>query len=396
MEILITANSPGEIAGWTAPVVKKIKEKRPDVRISVLLLPCAFASGREYETARQIPGVSQVFPVARTLRVILWGGAVPFGKDLRLLHLGGDLFYPVLLKKRLGCRLWSYEWARQKWDRHFEGYFARDELNRQALLDGKIPGKKIHVVGDLLVDSVLFREETAGSLPEHAGLTFCFMPGSRFREITGLLPVFAGTAKKIAERFPGTRFVIPLSPFLDRDTLRDKSPLEPMPDAPGLPVSFDGQIFQIDGGPEILTLSDSVEALKSSDFMMTIPGTSTGEAGALGVPHYCIIPLNRPEDAPYVGLVGMLNLIPVVGKPLKRKIMLGIAENLKLLAQPNLRAGREVVPEKIIHITPEVLLELVEPYLEDKELRGKIRRELLEIYSPLSGAAKNIADRILG
>jgi lipid-A-disaccharide synthase len=395
LEIAITANSPGEIAGWTMPVLRKLKELAPSAQTSILLLPCAFASGREYEAARALEGADRVLPVKETIKLILGFSREKFDPDTRLLHLGGDLFYAALLSRRLSAPAWAYEWAQKKWDGQFQGYFARDEKNRQNLLDRHIPERKIHVVGDLLVDSVMIRR--GDSLPGRAGegLTVTFMPGSRPKELLGLLPLFAGTAEIISRSYPGSRFLVPLSPFIDRSLLERQGEIKPLPDIPGVPIRLEGDRLITPAGVELLVMEDSIRAMGQADFLVSIPGTSTGEAGAMGVPTFCILPINRPEAIPFVGIIGLLDVIPFAGKMLKRKLMLGLKDKFGLMAQPNLRAKREIIPEAKAVVDPGSLFDLINPYLADREKREAMKRELLSLYAPLAGSAGAVAERIL-
>jgi hypothetical protein len=392
---LITANSPGEIAGWTRPLVMKIKEKSPTAKVTVLLLPCAFSSGREYEAASSLEGVDRVFKVKETISLLYSRKKADFDKESRLVHLGGDLFYAAMISGKYKIPAWAYEWAQKKWDGRFVGYFARDEKNREILLGRKIPAEKITVVGDLLVDSVRDRGKNVPQLEKFSGLTITFMPGSRLKESCGLVPFFAGTAELILQSFPDSRFYIPISPFIDKKKLKEASPFKPLPDFSGVEVRYDGERFVTEGGLEIFAPRDSLAPIRDADFVVSIPGTSTGEAGALGTPAYCILPLNRVEDIPFVGVIGMLNLIPLVGRPLKRALMYQVEKKFGLLAQPNLRAGREIIPETRMVITPEKMFELIRPYLENPGLREIIRNDLKKLYDPLGGAAERMADAIL-
>ncbi|MBI2252403.1 MAG: lipid-A-disaccharide synthase, partial [Armatimonadetes bacterium] len=61
MQVLITANSPGELAGWAKPVIFALKKNNPELKIRIILLPCTFASGHEYTAAKEIKGVEEVY-----------------------------------------------------------------------------------------------------------------------------------------------------------------------------------------------------------------------------------------------------------------------------------------------------------------------------------------------
>jgi len=391
MEILITANSPGEIAGWTRPVVKCLMGRDPSLKISVLLLPCSFSSGREKEVAESIPGIHRVYTVKETFSIIIGGNKGRFSDEKILLHLGGDILFAALLSRRLDMPAWAYEWAQKKWDHRFRGYFARDEKNRQTLLKRKIPDEKIHVVGDLLVDSVYFRADEAEPFKKDADMLITIMPGSRIREAVLFLPILSGVVEKIRERFPDTAFCMPLSPFIDRKKFYKSFPLEPDKKTIGTVVNLYGEKLVTENGVEIPLLDDSMGAMKASDFIITIPGTTTGEAGTLGIPHISILPLNRPDLLPYIGMIGLVEHIPLIGKHIKAKILMVMSKKKPLLAQPNLRAGREVIPEMMEVVNPDNIFERILPYLENPEKLEKMRKELLDLYSPYRGAAEKIA-----
>ena len=69
----------------------------------MLLLPCTFASGREYEVAAALPGVSRVYRTRELPRLFAFGLPGP----TRLLHLGGDLMYSALLVRRWDGLCWA-------------------------------------------------------------------------------------------------------------------------------------------------------------------------------------------------------------------------------------------------------------------------------------------------
>lgn len=396
MEIIITANSPGEIAGLAFPVVRALKEATPEVKVTIMLLPCPFSSGREEQVAKSIDGVDRVMDVFTTLSFIFLCKNPGFDKDVRMLHLGGDPFFAVLISCSLKCPVWAYEWAQKKWDGFFTGYFARDDKNKERLFKSKIPVGKVIVAGDLLTDAVEIRCAQSPHVSPFEGLTVTLMPGSRFHEIINLIPLFAATCEIIRKEFPKSRFFLPLSPFLDRENLKKQSPYSPQPDGPGVKVSFQDNTFITESGLEIDVGFNSGSLLPISDFIITIPGTSTGEAGAMGVPFYCILPMNRPELIPYMGIFGLAGYIPVIGRHFKRAFIQFLANHTKgrLLALPNIKAGRMVSPESIEVISPQILFDRIRPYLEDKSKRDRIKKELLDVYRPYRRAAEVIVKYI--
>ncbi|MCE1245745.1 MAG: hypothetical protein LWY06_03780 [Firmicutes bacterium] len=397
MEILIIANSPGEIAGWSYPIIREIKKQDPEIKTTMMLLPCNFSSGRELEVARSLPGIDRVFPVKQTLSTLWKGKRDIFEEKSAILHLGGDLFFPAMFAAKFKLPVFIYEWAQKKWDNLLAGYFARDEKNRQLLLGRGIAEEKIHIVGEILADAVNYRAEDCAPVEKGKELTIAIMPGSRFREAFSLLPLFAGVGEKIKERFPGTKFYMPVSPFIDREKFFGSFPLQPDEKAGGTGVSLkDDSTLVTDKGVEIGITFQSHGVMKASDFIITIPGTTTGEAGALGTPCLSILPLNRPELIPFVGLIGLLDHLPLIGKPIKAKIMLYIAgKGNHLLSQPNLRAGREVIPEMLDVVDPDKIFARILPFLENKDKRDKIREDLNSIYSSHRGSAEKIVRKLI-
>jgi hypothetical protein len=75
MRLLLTANSPGEMAGWVRPLVKawRAREVGP---ADLLLLPCTFATGQEERVARELEGIDRVYARGATTRTdccCIWG-----------------------------------------------------------------------------------------------------------------------------------------------------------------------------------------------------------------------------------------------------------------------------------------------------------------------------------
>ncbi|MCY7392379.1 MAG: lipid-A-disaccharide synthase, partial [Leptolyngbyaceae cyanobacterium CAN_BIN12] len=118
IDILILSNGPGELATWVHPVVRELRRQlgndRDQVRISVVLSPCANASGQEGAIAHSFAEIDRVQEAAQFFPFLLWGKTQdqwdwrPKGV---VLFLGGDQFFPVVIGKRLGYRTVIYaEW----------------------------------------------------------------------------------------------------------------------------------------------------------------------------------------------------------------------------------------------------------------------------------------------
>ncbi|HEY9764419.1 MAG TPA: lipid-A-disaccharide synthase, partial [Trichocoleus sp.] len=156
LDVLILSNGPGEISTWVRPVVKALREQVPDhteMRISVVLSPCANASGREADIARSFAEVDRVQAVEHFFPFLLWGKTAdnwdwhPQGV---VLFLGGDQFYPVVIGKRLGYRTVIYA----EWDARWHSQIDRFGCMKPEIVAQVKPEyrSKFSVVGDLMAD----------------------------------------------------------------------------------------------------------------------------------------------------------------------------------------------------------------------------------------------------
>ena len=155
-DLLILSNGPGEISTWVRPVVKALRRRLPDseqVRISVVLSPCANASGREAAIARSFPEVNRVQAAEHFFPFLLFGKTAdpwdwhPHGV---VLFLGGDQFYPLVIGKRLGYRTVIYA----EWDARWHRWIDRFGCMQPATVEAA-PLQfrhKCDVIGDLMAD----------------------------------------------------------------------------------------------------------------------------------------------------------------------------------------------------------------------------------------------------
>lgn len=398
MNIILTANSPGEISGWAEPLVCKIKELNPRVKIYIVLLPCSFATGFEYQIASQIKGICQVILAKEVWRFILTGkklGSIDKKLSGVIFHLGGDLLYTWLINKRLKYPSYAYIWANKLYDKSFKGYFARHLRDKDRLLAQGIKEEKVIIAGDLLAD--LFKEDQF-SKKSFSKLNITFMPGSRQREIENLLPFFLEVAEIIKNNSPDTEFNLLLSPFLDINKFFSKKEFLPDKKFKGIKVIVSQNKKQIisENQTKVDLVSEShYEVLAQADLVITIPGTKTGQAGLLGIPMIMILPLNRPELIPWIGIIGWLDWLGPLGKAIKRPFIKRIADKSGFLSQPNLLAQKEVVPELKGVLTPEQVADCALEILKSPVRRADISSQLKEIYLPLRGAADKVSKKLL-
>ncbi|MBI1925301.1 lipid-A-disaccharide synthase [Candidatus Poribacteria bacterium] len=176
------------------------------------------------------------------------------------------------------------------------------------------------------------------------------MPGSRRREVDGLLPIMLEVAHQIRQTLPDCQFILPLAPSIAPASLPEM--------------------------PFVKTVTGAVyEAMRASDVMLIASGTATLEAACLGTPMIVVYKMSL--------------LTWWVAKALVK---------LKHSGLPNIIAGREIVPELLQdevqaeRITP-IALEL----LRDAKKREAQQAELRKVYEQLGdpGAVERTAELVL-
>ncbi len=157
-------------------------------------------------------------------------------------------------------------------------------------------GLSIDYVGHPLLDSI--RTPRILDTPRHPR-RIGILPGSRRREITALLPIFARTATLLAARFPDLEFVLPVAPGMDRELISRCWTSD-------LPV----------------TLTDSAhryELMRSCRAIMAASGTATLETALLDVPTAVAYKFSLPTyllgkllvKVPYMSLPNLILNAPV-------------------------------------------------------------------------------------
>lgn len=374
MEVVLTTNSPGEVSGWVRPLVRQLSEDWPEVKISLFVLPCAFASGRECLVASEIEGIKQVFSANDYWRLALLGqkpaGFKPGPKGL-VLFLGGDQTHAVIIGRRLGFPVYIYTEGRALWPRSVKRYFVPyPEALRRA--EQVAPGQ-VELVGNLMLDAI--RPETdretyrARLNVGYDDQLIAVFPGSRPAEFRYAVSFFQKTIEAVALERSDCHFVVGLSPFIAPELAQE------MWAATNLKVPM------IQG--------EQYEIMQAADLAITIPGTNNVEMAFFGLPMVVALPLDRPELIPLEGLPGLVGDLPLVGPKIKAYAVKKLAPKYKFTALTNVIAQRMVVPEVRGDITPADVAQEVLSLLADQERRQKISDELREVVGA-RGAAKRI------
>ncbi len=397
MRVAITANGPGEFAGWVRPLLAALRARDPSAELHVLCVPDDFATGREAAYVRELfPGV-RVHPPAEYLRFALGRSieGLPARVE-RVQYLGGDLAHAARVHARLGGTLTSYKFSRKRYAREIARVFAVDAANVAQLEGWGTPRERIAIVGNLAIDGALAEAATPSDADEVAPDGIVIMAGSRKHEVANLYPFFLRVALELRRRLPAVPIAFAGSPFVDDDAVRAAL-------AAGAPHPLiygergelaDGAILA--GGARFPLVRAGMRAAARARLAITIPGTKLVELAALGVPAICCMLLNAPELIVIPGAIQYVGKLPLIGAPLKRAGVLLAARRFEHFAQPNIDAGREVEPELVGTLLPSQVARTAAERWSDPAWCARAGAELRALYAPHAGAADRMAAELLG
>jgi len=406
LRIAITSNGPGEFAGWVRPLVAALLRLAPDTEITLFFVPDDFATGQESSVARGLfPQVRVVAPreyvrfaVGRPL------AGVPHSADV-VQYCGGDLLHAARVRARLHARGRSYKFAGKRWRRVFECVYAVDEKNANDLAKSGYPRDRVRVVGNLAIDGALAEAagafasaDSAYALPSGGIL---FMPGTRKHEIANMVPFFLATALHLREIAPQYPLSFAISPFTTRDEVARALASGGNPNiwaARGrVTAQADGGFaLQADaGGAPFPVVRDAMRHAPQARLVVTLPGTKCIELAALGVPAMVCVPLNAPEVVVVNGPLQYVDRIPLVGKLVKRQVVIEVDRRFPLTAQPNIDAGEAIMPELRGTLMAGEVARLVAAYAADEAALAAASKRLSELYVAHAGAAERMARSLL-
>ncbi|MGG6240160.1 lipid-A-disaccharide synthase [Nodosilinea sp. AN01ver1] len=415
-DILILSNGPGEISTWVRPVVRALREpggplgdESAQTRISVVLSPCANASGREAEMALRLPGVDRVQGPEHFFSFLLTGKTAerwdwhPRGV---VLFLGGDQIYPVVVGRRLGYRTVIYA----EWDARWHRWIDRFGCMTANIVEAAPPEfrDKCEVIGDLMADvrgDAVSQEAVSDRLslkPDQELIGF--MPGSKKNKLSMGLPFALGTAEAIHRQRPNTQFVIPVAPMLSLEALAQFADPAQNPDIRLIEGAATAELVEPNSplprlrtpsGLEVLLwqTSPAYDLMSQMRFCLTTVGANTAELGSLGVPMMVLLPTQKLEAMKaWDGIPGLLANLPLVGDNLtriiNRLVLRQIYKEGKLFAWPNIWAKREIVPERIGPLKPAEVAAQVVSYLENPPTLEAIRQALRSVRGEAGAASK--------
>lgn len=451
-DILILSNGPGEILTWVRPTVKQLRSYLPHARLSLVLSPCAHASGKEAEIAIERLGLDRVQAAEHFWPFLISGVTADnwewasFGV---VLFLGGDQFFALRLGRKLGYRVVVYAEWEARWQRWIDAFAVRTETI--AANAARRWQSKMYVVGDLMADgiaSTTLRESPvlpvtdinlqsqteplgaqdmtrpepltggesatlpvrfAPSLPwlwqsvdsrERSAFQIGLLPGSKSAKLSLGVPLMLAVADRLREALPAVRFAIPMAPTLDVEELADYARVSSNWD---IAAVYGTSAVLEEGGSNIqfstpfgttVTLwreFPSYDLLSNCDLCLTTVGANTAELGRLGIPMVVLLPTNKlGVMRSWDGLLGLIVRTPVVGSLVARLVNWYVLRFVRFLAWPNIWAQQRVVPELRGHLTPQAIADEVCQILLDRERYGQMQSQLQQWHEE-PGAAEAIA-----
>jgi hypothetical protein len=398
--LALTANGPGEFAGWVRPLLAALYQRDPTLDVRIFCVPDDYATGHEANYARELFPRATVYTTGEYVRFALGRplDGMPAHAD-RVQYLGGDLMHAARLHDRLGGIATAYKFSRKKYAGRFQRVFAVDEANRRQLLRWGIPDEHISVVGNLAIDGAF--GEAAGTFggaaeSDAARDGVIFFPGSRKNEIEQIFPMFVRAALQLRRRLPDVPIAFARSPFTTDSELGAALARGGTRVAYGISARLapDGASLEA-AGERFALVKSAMRAAQGARLAVSLPGTKVIELAALGIPAVIIMPSNAPELVVINGLFQYIDRLPFVGVPIKRAAVVTVGKRFRFFAQPNIDAGREIdyeihgtqLPSRIAHVAAE--------RYADQSWRAAASADLRALYAVHVGAAGRMADALL-
>jgi hypothetical protein len=398
MKIAITANGPGEFAGWVRPLVAALRRRDPAVEIHVLGVPDDFATGREAAYVEALfPGV-RAYPPSEYLRLALNRpvDGLPARVD-RVQYLGGDLAHAARVHARLGGEATSYKFSRKSYAKLFARVFAVDEANRKQLLDWGTPAERIRTLGNLAIDGALGEAAGAyGDPPSDAARDGVILfPGSRKAEVANVLPMFVRVALNLRRMLPDVPIAFAGSPFVPDDVMRAA-----LRAGGAIALAYGVSADLVDGeivaeGQRFPLVRAAMRAASTARLAVTIPGTKVVELAALGIPAVVCTPLQAPEFAVIGGPFQYVGKLPLIGAPIKRAAVMQVVKRFTYFAQPNIDANKPLDVELAGTLLPSQVARTAAERWNDPDWCARTGAELRALYAHHAGAAERMAAFLL-
>lgn len=408
MNVFIIANGPGELMGWVRPVVKRLRERQPNIEIILIIPPCQYASGKETVIAKNFSEINYIMKPMDYIKYIFLGKSFSFISQAKgecgvCVFLGGDPFHTILISRRVKLPAVGYL-QKPRWNKRFKKFMVlNDKIRKENFLQQGIKSDKVTVVGDLMVDAV--KDQIQDEKISNYSYFFSgkpvvsILPGSRPNIAYNMALFFLGVCELIKEKFFQAQFFLILSPFIKKEQLIDlnKTKVNKIFNVPKAKLVEENKQWKLitSSGLKVAVITEKQYHIMSlSDLAITIPGTNTAELAYFGIPMIVVVPLNRPEVIPLNGFTGLTGKLPFLGELIKREAIKKYNKKIRFCAIPNIRAEKEIVPEVRGKIQPQDVAEKAVKLLQNKKRLISISGELKKAMEK-DGAANKVVDVIL-
>ena len=408
--VVIVSNGPGELATWVKPVLdylikqksKSINLNIPNYKLVLSLVPCPNATGKEFTVANDWQILDLIIPAKNFLKLLLKPSL--FGSWPRngvVVFLGGDQFWNVLLAKRLGYQSITYaEWIARwpRWNLHIAA-MNEDVKNKLP----KKYKKKCQIIGDLMAD-VKHNLIPVNEINNKEWIAI--LPGSKKAKLSIGIPFFLEVADHINECKKNINLMIPIAPTTDlKDFIyfqSDKNPIAKYYSSNIRSIKkIDNSIFEYvletckNTKIFILNQNSNHNILSQCKLALTTVGANTAELAAINLPMVVVLPTQHLNTMNvWDGIFGIISKITLIDRLVTFIIKRWYLKKNKFFAWPNIKANKQIIPERVGIISPKDISDEAIYLLKEKDILSEQKINLLKIRGK-KGAIKKLSNLIL-
>jgi len=408
--VVIVSNGPGELATWVKPVLDYlIKQKSnsinlniPNYKLVLSLVPCPNATGKEFAVANDWQILDLIIPAKNFLKLLLKPSL--FGSWPRngvVVFLGGDQFWNVLLAKRLGYESITYaEWIARwpRWNLHIA---AMNEEVRNII--PKKFKKKCQVIGDLMAD---VKNNLSPIHEINDKKWIAILPGSKKAKLSIGIPFFLEVADRIKECEDNINLMIPIAPTTElEDFIFFQSAKNPITkyyssnikSIKKIENSIFNYVLETCKNTKIFILQQNSNhnILSQCKLALTTVGANTAELAAINLPMIVVLPTQHLNAMnAWDGIFGIIGRIKLLNRIQTFIIKRWYLKNNKFFAWPNIKANKQIIPERVGIITPKDISDEAIYLLNEKNLLVEQKLNLLKMRGK-KGAVKKLSNLIL-
>jgi len=408
--VVIVSNGPGELATWVKPVLENLIRQKsnymianiPNYKLVLTLVPCPNSTGKEFTVANEWKILDLIIPAKHFLKLLLKPSS--FGtwpKNGVVVFLGGDQFWNILLAKRLGYKSITYaEWIARwpRWNLHIA---AMNEEVRNKL--PKKFRKKCQVIGDLMADidhNLLPVNEINNKK------WIAILPGSKKAKLSVGIPFFLEVADHIKECEQNINLMIPIAPTTKlKDFIffqSDKNPITKYYSSRIKSIKkIENSIFEYvletykNTKIFILNQNSNHNILSQCKLALTTVGANTAELAAINLPMVVVLPTQHLNNMnAWDGIFGIIGKITLLNKIQTFIIKKFFFKDNKFFAWPNIKANKQIIPERIGIISPKDIADEAIYLVNEKNILSEQKINLLKIRGK-KGAIKKLSKLIL-